>query len=334
MPARYSAFLAQRRRAVLLTAAAVALLLMALSTVLPGLDLVVLGGVVALTLLGLASRDSRTDEFVLVDGSFATVRGSVPVTWAVADLGFAAVVFAEGVREVNAPWAPWLTLLAAYLLPLVVCGSGLWHGIGITLTPDGLRADKLTGAIFVPWAALSADQFAPTPGDDGHLILRYAHPGQVRKFGFPIDLDRVSFTHTSSDFAAAAIRHYLAHPDRRPAIGTPAGLAALAPDPALDSDTVVTPAPADPPLPPPPSPRRRARNALAGAALMMLAIPLWLWTEDTLDLPGAEQPLGLAVLAGLALLVSAAFPRANRPAPASVPSLTPSRAPWARDVTR
>ena len=326
MPARYSAFLARRRRAVLLTATAVALLLMALSTVLPGLGLVTLGVVVALTLLGLASRDRRTDEFVLVEGGFATVRGSGPVTWAVAGLGFATVVFAEGVRDPATPLAPWLTLLAAYLLPLVVCGSGLWRGIGITLTPEGLRADKLTGAIFVPWAAMSADQFAPTP-DGGHLILRYAHLGQVRKFGLPIDLDRVSFTHTSSDFAAAAIRHYLAHPDQRPAIGTPAGLAGLGPQLALAA------AHADPPLPPPSSPRRRARNALAGAALVMLAIPLWLWTGDTLDVSGADQPLGVAVLAGLALLVSAAFPGANRPAPAPVPSPTPSRAPWARDVT-
>jgi hypothetical protein len=364
MMARYSAFLTRRRRPVLVAAVAVALLLTAVSTVVPGLGLIVLGVVVALTLLGLASREPRTDDFVLVDGGFATARSSVPVTWALAGLGLAAVVFAEGVRDEATPWAPWLTLLAAYVLPLVVCHYGVWRGIGITLTPDGLRADKLTGAVFVPWDALSADQFAPPPNDDGQLIVRYAHPEQVRRFGFPIDLDRASFTHTSSAFAAAAIQHYVTHPEQRPSIGTPSALAALStpadqPVPADRPALGDLPVPADPPalgdrpalgalpgvpepartsaerpLPPPPSRRRRARTALAGAALLVVATALLLWTAATLDLPGAEQPLELAVLAGLAMLVSAAFPGITRPAPPATPPPSPSRAPWARDVTQ
>jgi len=323
VPAHYSAFLARHRHAVLLTAAAVALLVMtgsAVSPAVPGLDLVVLVAVVALTLLGLASQDRRTDDFVLSDGSFATERSGLPVTWAVADIGLATVAFTHGAQAANTPWAPWLTLLAAYLLPLVVCGFGLWRGVGITLTPDGLRAEKLTGAIFVPWAALSAEQFAAA-SDDGHLILRYAHPERVRKIGFPLDPERISFAGTSSAFAAAAIQHYVTHPEQRAAIGTPAGLAAVALSPA------------DQPPAPAPGTRRRVRTALAGAALLIFGTPLWLWTAATLDLSGGEQPLVLAVLTGLGLLVSAAFPGITRPAPPATPPAPPRRAPWSRDVT-
>ena len=332
------------------SAVAAAILVMAALAALPrvpgvGLALLALG--VALAVLDPDVRGPRRDGFVVAGGTFADPGGSQPVALALANICLVTACFADGVHETAGQRGPWIALLVAYTIPLGFYGYGAWRGTGVTLSPHGLRVAKLSGEVFVPWVALAPIQYAPV----NPVILRVADPDLVRRSGRPFDTDSVTFPHTDHEFAAAAIRHYAAHPEARPTIGTSDGdatlRAAISP-PLVDGAAAGAVAgrlevPAhgaavlDAVLPLPPTGRRRARKAFAGVLLLAVAVPLWIWVEQSLDrtsVGGLMDPLGIAVFGGFGLLISAAVgnhPRPGTPAPAS--SAPPSRAPWARDVT-
>lgn len=98
---------------------------------------------------------------------------------------------------------------------------------------------------------------------------------------------------------AAAIRFYLAHPEERPAIGTPEGYRRLIAGMAVEPDR---------PLPAP-APRPATRDTLTGAAIIALAAAVGLWTDWRLDGHGLiavlPQVMVLPALFGAALIIRA-----------------------------
>ncbi|MFI7547329.1 hypothetical protein [Actinoplanes sp. NPDC049599] len=159
-------------------------------------------------------------------------------------------------------------LLGALLFAglLAVTARSLPHGVGVVVGPGGIRADKLTGELAVPWEALAADQ--PGPGaDPRELTLAYARPELIRATGLVPDRTTLEFEGVDRAVLAAAIHRYARHPAARHAIGTEAEQARLRAEPGPIRYGVL-------PLPEPPTPRATAARALTGAVLVAGAVTL------------------------------------------------------------
>jgi hypothetical protein len=289
---------------------------------------VLVAGVLAVVLNPDVSA-KRTDELVVADGGFVTRGGSVATSWAL--VGWAAVTetFIGGVHEPGDPLVPWLAVLVAYAAPLAACAYGLWHGVGTTLAPGGLRLVKLTGAVHVPWEALATTAYRQDADpDNGRLILNYADPALITTSGRPLDIERAPCVRTRRDFLAAVIRHYIDNPADRAAIGSTTEYHRRR---TIPQGTGAGELPAIPPA----SGRRRIRNALAGSALAIGSVALHAWSNAALDnyvslgVPVIFPPL----IGGLALLFGALSRKSPSAALPPAPAPPPSRAPWSRDVT-
>jgi hypothetical protein len=90
---------------------------------------------------------------------------------------------------------------------------------GVQLRPDGLIDHSLLGTLTVPWEALAPGYPLPVPPKAGTLALTYTAPELVQRRGLAsrrfIRTDNIDAL-----FLVHAIRQYLAHPQRRSAIGT------------------------------------------------------------------------------------------------------------------
>jgi hypothetical protein len=118
----------------------------------------------------------------------------------------------------------WVVVMVLMGVPALLFAAVAGRGPGICLTPNGIHADGATGTLAIPWTALSADQPRPaTPETEYCLDLALSRPDQVTKSGFVRRANRIFFEGTQPAFAAAAIRHYAAHPADRALIGTRAG---------------------------------------------------------------------------------------------------------------
>jgi hypothetical protein len=251
-----SAVLARHRRAVLLagtaaaTAAAIGLMLSDdAGGFLDGLFLAAGLCLAAAVAIRVADRlrAGRDVEIPAGGGAFRTPRGGAPVAAGLAHVALVAAFTGPGgwLLRAGAFDPAWLLLLILVAAPLPAYAAGLWRGVGVTLTPHGLRIDRLAGTLTVPWEALSAPAAArPLPGG-AEVALRYARPDLVRARGVVPVRDRFAVEGTTAAFAAAAVNRYAAAPDRRAAIGTPAELRRLRHEATDD------PAPADPPVPAP-----------------------------------------------------------------------------------
>jgi len=328
----YARFLDRRRREVLVAAAASAVLLMVATAMLDVSSYYGIGVLVAGVLAFVLNPDvsaKTTDELIVGGGGFVTRGGSVATSWAI--VGWAAVTetFIGGVHRPGDPLVAWLAVLTAYAAPLAACAYGLWHGIGTTLTPGGLRLVKLTGAVHVPWEALATTQYRQDGDPDhGRLILNYADPALITTSGHPFDIERAPCPRTRRDFLAAAIRHYLDNPADRAAIGSTAEYTRLRTIPQETSAEKL-------PVIPPASARRRIRNALAGATLAIGSIALHVWSDAALDnyISVSTPVIFPPLLGGLALLFGALSRKSpSAPLPPAPPP-PPARAPWSRDVT-
>ncbi|KUL25136.1 hypothetical protein [Actinoplanes awajinensis] len=103
---------------------------------------------------------------------------------------------------------------------LILCGHGILRGLGVSLTPDGVRADKLAGAVTVPWEAVDPVQIWSGPFE---VRIRYRRPELVRTTGWVVNPNRFRVDGSSPAFTAATVQHYAANPDQRVLIGAPAG---------------------------------------------------------------------------------------------------------------
>ncbi|BCY07869.1 hypothetical protein L3i22_029570 [Actinoplanes sp. L3-i22] len=113
-----------------------------------------------------------------------------------------------------------------FLLPTVAAGfllywRTLWSGDGITLTPAGVHADKARGTVTFPWEAL--DQAKPPVVESNELEIAYRRPELVKATGLLVFREWLTIGSVPLPTIAAALRHYLAHPEDRAGIGTTAG---------------------------------------------------------------------------------------------------------------
>ncbi len=207
-------------------------------------------GVLVANLVIMFAPSSRRPpaSFVVADGEFRTPRIAVVPLAGIAHLAFLGVFALYPGEFLDGGPARRLTIVIAVL---VYAGylRAQWHGLGLTLTPEGLRADRYAGSMTVPWTALEAVQ--PTC-EDGDLKLAVARPELVAHTG--VVLRRTVPTEAVGvppEFAVAAIHHYAAHPGERAMIGTAPGHERL-----LDA---IGPFPAERPTRPAPEPVTRGR---------------------------------------------------------------------------
>jgi hypothetical protein len=210
----------------------------------------------------------------------ATPRTGVEVLWSLTAMQALALFSGHTVIAALDGRLSRLGLLGVLLFAgmLAVSARGVARGVGVTLRPDGIRADKLTGGIFVPWEALAQGQ--PDPGAQPRsLTLAYARPELVRTTGYvpaPADLE---FEGVDAAFLAAAIRSYTHHREVRHAIGTEAEQERLRGEPGKGGYGLR-------PMPGPPAVRTTVLLGLSGALLLGGAVAL----------QGGLDPLHFAVL--------------------------------------
>ncbi|WP_406045339.1 hypothetical protein OG799_13175 [Micromonospora sp. NBC_00898] len=111
-----------------------------------------------------------------------------------------------------------LTVLLAAVATL--CLVVAWQGLRTRLGPDGLWWRTPAQSVVVPWAALSPGGPPRPKLSDTSLRLAYAHPELVQRRGPAWRLDRFPVGWVHPWFLSDVIRHYVAHPEHRAAIGT------------------------------------------------------------------------------------------------------------------
>jgi hypothetical protein len=191
----------------------------------PGLILI---GTVGGLLYALTSRGSA-GAFERDGASFRTPATAGPVIAGVAHLAWFGLIALDiaGPAVRGIPYPVLMALLPALFL---LYPRALWHGVRLTLTPDGIRNEKYAGTVTVPWDALSSVRafdpaFDPTPSDGGvtRLRLSFARPELVRVTGWTVNRRTLEFGGVSTPLVAAAIQHYVDHPGERALIGTAEG---------------------------------------------------------------------------------------------------------------
>lgn len=108
---------------------------------------------------------------------------------------------------------PWFVLIALLLVEA-------WRGYGVQLHPYGIRQRWALGSLTVPWEALPAAQIPPGVDRPSRLRMAIAEPQLVRRRGIPWSRKALRTDNIDAGFLAAAIRHYVCHPEHRVAIGS------------------------------------------------------------------------------------------------------------------
>ena len=319
MISRFSTAVAHNRRLLILMAVllcAVAVTVAARAPREPAAALVIMAALAGLALaagcvVGVAARSRAAARFQVdqANRTFHTPPGA-PGVFAVIFLLAGLALFAEiggwswlhGDRDGG--WVAVMTMLAA---PVLVFTTFVWRGVAVTLSADGIRTDRETGSLFIPWTAVATDQ--PRQAEDAPVDLALTDPDQVTRTGLIRRPNRLSFEQTRPAFVAAAIAHYAAHPTDRPTIGTEAGHRHLIE--ALEL----------PPPDPKPTPTRRQiwTRATVGVLTFAAAATLATWAEGTFGRHSTlgytigliSQLLGLAALSTLITAVRGAHARSR-----------------------
>ncbi|GIM94336.1 hypothetical protein [Paractinoplanes toevensis] len=113
---------------------------------------------------------------------------------------------------------------------LAVVTAGIWYlgwrWHGVRLTPEGLTDLQPFGSLFVPWAALAAEEPAVSIGRN-QIALYFDRPELVVKRGYRPGSSHFLTAGADADLLAGVIAGYVAEPERRAAIGTEAELRAV-----------------------------------------------------------------------------------------------------------
>ncbi|MFG2166104.1 hypothetical protein [Micromonospora chersina] len=106
----------------------------------------------------------------------------------------------------------WLALVALLVVEA-------WRGHDVQLRPHGIVQRWALGSLTVPWEALAAAQVPPGADRPSRLRMAFAKPPLVRRRGLPWSWNALRTDSVDARFLAAAIRHYVGHPEHRAAIG-------------------------------------------------------------------------------------------------------------------
>ncbi|MFD6677878.1 hypothetical protein [Micromonospora parva] len=109
-------------------------------------------------------------------------------------------------------------VLWVVLAALVVVWA--WRGHGVRLHPSGVRQTWALGSLTVPWDALLAPQIPSAADRRQWLPMRITDPHLVQRRGIPRSRGALRTDTVDAAFLAAAIGHYVAHPEHRAAIGS------------------------------------------------------------------------------------------------------------------
>lgn len=321
MIARFSAAVAHNRRPLMLVAAlvcAVAVTDAVRAPHEPAAALVAMAAFAGLALaagcvVGVAARSRAAARFVVdpAHRTFHTPPGAAGV-FAVVFLLAGLALFAEiggwswrhGDRD-----GGWVVVMTMLAMPVLVFTTFVWRGVGVTISPDGIRTDRETGTVFIPWTAVATDQ--PSRAEGAPLDLALTDPDQTTRTGLIRRPNRLSFEETRPAFIAAAIAHYAAHPTDRPTIGTEAGHHHL-------TEVLELPPPESKPAP---SRRQIWTRATGGVVTFAAAATLAIWAEGTLGRHSTlgytvgliSQLLGLAALSTLITAIRGARARSRKP---------------------
>lgn len=127
----------------------------------------------------------------------------------------------------------WWPLLVGSVVLAALLTVDLWRQVPmVTFTPQGIGTDGPRQTVFVPWSALAVDELVLAPDEGRALRLPLARPELVERRGrwwWPARWSvrsRPTFVFPAHEVASApeylagTVRHYLARPEHRPAIGT------------------------------------------------------------------------------------------------------------------
>ncbi|MEV4342866.1 hypothetical protein AB0J83_00100 [Actinoplanes sp. NPDC049596] len=211
--------------------------------------------------------------------SFSSWRTPRTIVYTLAGVGHFALIgiFTLHLGDFTAPKDK--IILALTVLSFLVYLPAMWRGVGLTVTASGVRAEKWSGSVVVPWEAL-ADE--PPTGERGAVRVVYARPDLVQVSGWTANRAELPCEGTDPRFAAAVISYYVRHPEER---------AAISPDAV---------APTVPEEPEPPADRATALTVLVVSAVVLaLAVAGEAWVDD-------ESLLGWLVHIGAGIIATAA----------------------------
>ncbi|MEU8242687.1 PH domain-containing protein [Actinoplanes missouriensis] len=107
--------------------------------------------------------------------------------------------------------------VVALLAALALYPRGLWYGVRLTLTPEGLRNEKYAGTVVIPWQAIAGIHL--TDSTRARVRLRLADPDQVTVRGWTTSRRTLEFDGVEPSVVAGTISRYLNAPGERPHIG-------------------------------------------------------------------------------------------------------------------
>ncbi|SCL63247.1 hypothetical protein [Micromonospora chersina] len=186
--------------------------------------------------------------------AFATPAPAWKVFFALGFLGPGSANVGAVVRSARAGMAStfdvvmtisWLALVALLLVEA-------WRGHDVQLRPHGIQQRWVLGSLTVPWEAVPAAQVPAGADRPSRLRMTFAEPLLVRRRGLPWGWNALRTDSVDARFLAAAIRHYVGHPEHRAVIGSQAEYRRLLADLADrngGSDESIT-GPDCPPAPP------------------------------------------------------------------------------------
>ncbi|MFG3297652.1 hypothetical protein [Micromonospora chersina] len=180
----------------------------------------------AVLVLSVIVMGIRPASFVVLPQvpAFATPAPAWKVFFALGFLGPASASVGAMVRSARAGMVStldvvltfsWLALVALLLVEA-------WRGHEVQLRPDGIRHRWILGSLTVPWKALAAAQVPPAADRPWRLRMTFAEPLLVRRRRIPWSRNALRTDSVDARFLAAAIRHYVGHPEHRAAIGSQA----------------------------------------------------------------------------------------------------------------
>jgi hypothetical protein len=178
---------------------------------------------VGMAFVAVAVRRRIPPDFVVSGAALSTPRLNLSLIFALFHFMGLALLIGAGLwplvhEDVFSSW--WVALIVALTAPLASYLRGLWCGIGVVLSPDGIRSDRFAGTLTIPWAALTDEQPLQPEAASSGVRLAYAWPDLVRRTGIVARPDHIMFDGTHQRTVADTIAYYAAHPQWRPAIGT------------------------------------------------------------------------------------------------------------------